>query len=83
MGIIFCIEICIKGLSKNNTGKTVYSYWSKAFLADFHGILKVCALAYICLSFKNVENIFDKCWLRQKALPSEQRAEEQSQAIPK
>jgi len=61
MGIIFCTAICIEGLSKDNTGNTAYSYWSKAFLADFHGMLKVCGLAYICLSFKNVEEIFSKC----------------------
>lgn len=47
MGIIFCTAICIKRLAKNNTGNTVYNYWSKAFLADFHGMLKVCELAYI------------------------------------
>lgn len=52
METLFYTANCVKGLSKNNTGNTVYSYWSKAFLADLHGMLKVCDLAYICLSFK-------------------------------
>lgn len=49
---LFYTALCFNGFSKNNTGNTVYSYWSKAFLADFHGMLKVCGFGYICLSFK-------------------------------
>lgn len=48
----FYTAICFNCLCKNNTGNTVYSYRNKAFLADFHGMLKVCDLAHICLSFK-------------------------------